>query len=146
MESPTIRWFVIVEEDVTAQLAGVLREGTQVVLVRRVSSIKAQLFSSRVDPDGNIRFHQGGWWSEESWRDNTLHELKTTLVPNLGQLYSNFQARQLLVSTNDNWPFFKINTLDNGTVIPIAGIDLQVITTISEALNFTSVQYNRCHY
>lgn len=71
------------------------------------------------------------------WPGTEVGSLQSQLLPDLQQLYSDFHGRHLLVTTNNNWPFFKINTLDNGTVIPISGVDLQVITTLSESLNFT---------
>ncbi|XP_071526279.1 glutamate receptor ionotropic, delta-1-like [Panulirus ornatus] len=172
LESSTILWFVIVDEDLTEELPVLLREGTQVALVQRVTPQKVKLFSSRVDPDGHIRkaleerelhnfvgtgkmeltvyphvavgyerntevFHQVGWWSVSGTRPINSHQVKGGLVPDLQQLYSDFQGRQLVVTANDNWPFFKITTLDNGTVIPISGIDLSLINTLSETLNFT---------
>ncbi|XP_071526281.1 probable glutamate receptor [Panulirus ornatus] len=176
LESPTIQWFIIVDEDLTEELPVLLREGTQVrpgykrqqgnglteelpagaapgrysgtlremlfvssqvALVQRVTHQKAQLFSSRVDPDGQIRFHQVGWWSVSGTRPTNSHQVKGGLVPDLHQLYSDFQGRQLVVSTVNHWPFFKITTLDNGTVIPISGIDLSLINTLGETLNFT---------
>ncbi|XP_063852040.1 glutamate receptor ionotropic, delta-1-like [Scylla paramamosain] len=66
-----------------------------------------------------------------------MEGLKSELLPDLRHLYSNLHGRHLLVTTNNNWPFFRINTLRNGTVIPISGVDLQVINTLSQSLNFT---------
>ncbi|XP_071526285.1 glutamate receptor ionotropic, delta-2-like [Panulirus ornatus] len=67
----------------------------------------------------------------------TGHQVKGGLVPDLQKLYTDFQGRQLVVTTNNNWPFFKITKLENGTVIPISGIDFSVINNLGEKLNFT---------
>ncbi|XP_071526270.1 uncharacterized protein [Panulirus ornatus] len=137
LESSTVQWFVIVDEDLTEELPVLLREGTQVALVQRVTPQKAQLFSSMVDPDGHIRFHRVGSWSVI--RRTNDHEVKSKLIPDLQQLYSDFQGRQLVLSVNDNWPFFKIQAMENGTVIPIAGVDFNVINSLGEKLNFTDL-------
>ncbi|XP_071537483.1 glutamate receptor ionotropic, delta-2-like isoform X2 [Panulirus ornatus] len=137
LESPTIRWFVIVEEDLTEDVQDLLREGTQVALVQRITPQKALLFSSRVDPDGQIRFHLIESWSLAGAVSGRSQRVRGELVPDLQQLYSNLHGRQLLVTTNNNRPFFTIKELQNGTVIPISGVDYKVISTLSETLNFT---------
>ncbi|XP_071526288.1 uncharacterized protein [Panulirus ornatus] len=139
LESSTVQWFVIVDEDLTEELQVLLREGTQVALVQRVTPQTAQLFSSRVNPYSQIRFYQVGSWTMGGECTNS-HQVKGGLVPDLQQLYSDFQGRQLVVSTNNFWPFFKTETLQNGSVLSISGIDLSVINTLKETLNFTFVQ------
>ncbi|XP_071537682.1 glutamate receptor ionotropic, delta-1-like [Panulirus ornatus] len=137
LESPTIQWFVITDENLTEELPSLLREGTQVALVQRTTDQKALLFSSRVDPDGQLRLHKVGSWSASGFWHPSSQQEKSELVPNLQEYYSDFQGRQLVVTTNDNWPFFKIKTLENGTIVAISGIDLSVINAVSEKLNFT---------
>ncbi|XP_071536863.1 glutamate receptor ionotropic, delta-2-like [Panulirus ornatus] len=114
-----------------------LREGTQVALVQLLSNQKAQLLSSRISPDGQVSFHQVGLWSVNGVRRTSKHQVQGRLIPELQQLYTDFQGRQLVVATKDNWPFFKVKTLKNGTVIPVSGIDFNVLNTLSENLNFT---------
>ncbi|KAK4327868.1 hypothetical protein Pmani_001675 [Petrolisthes manimaculis] len=48
------------------------------------------------------------------------------------------EGRQLLVTTNQNWPFFRIAEWDNNdTVIGVSGIDLSIIRALAHTLNFT---------
>ena len=44
--------------------------------------------------------------------------------------------RELRVSANNDWPFFGQKVLENGTVVGTDGIDLTVVRTLAEALNF----------
>ncbi|XP_071536859.1 glutamate receptor ionotropic, delta-2-like [Panulirus ornatus] len=62
---------------------------------------------------------------------------RSDLVPDLQKLYTDFQGRQLVVATKDNWPFIKLITLEDGTMTPLSGIDFNIIDILSEKLNFT---------
>ncbi|KAK7084345.1 hypothetical protein SK128_011266 [Halocaridina rubra] len=66
-----------------------------------------------------------------------LGYLQRPLFPSINALYDDFQGRRLLVAVVSNWPFFKLSTLPDKTVVPDSGIDLQVITALSRRLNFT---------
>ncbi|XP_050690664.1 glutamate receptor ionotropic, delta-1-like [Eriocheir sinensis] len=136
LESRSTQWIVVTTADLTQTLPKELREGTQVALVQRERTRAAQLYSSSVQADGEIRFSFVGEWSAGSGAAGAAR-LRGRLLPDVPELYSDLQGRHLVVTTNNNWPFFKIITLDNGTVIPVSGVDLKVITTLSEALNFT---------
>ncbi|XP_071532036.1 glutamate receptor ionotropic, delta-2-like [Panulirus ornatus] len=82
------------------------------------------------------RFHKVGSWAAGGACSNS-DRVKGGLVPDLKQLYSDFQRRQLVVTSNNLWPYFQIKTLQNGTVTPISGIDHSVLNILSEKLNFT---------
>ena len=52
-------------------------------------------------------------------------------------VYSDFKGRVLTVSPTNDWPFFGLKYLENGTVLPDTGIDLTLSRCLGEALNFT---------
>ena len=63
--------------------------------------------------------------------------LKEKLFPDLVSLYSNFKQRLLTVSsTIDDFPFFKLKLLPNGSYVPESGIDMSLTNCLSETLNF----------
>lgn len=71
--------------------------------------------------------------------DRGRGSLRFPLFPDIETLYRNFQGRQLVTSAVDNWPFFELNSLENGTVVAVKGIDVTVISTLANYLNFTWV-------
>ena len=50
--------------------------------------------------------------------------------------YSDFKGRTLSVSATNDWPFFRLKYLENGTVLPDSGIDISLLNCLSQALNF----------
>ncbi|KAK3863639.1 hypothetical protein Pcinc_030602 [Petrolisthes cinctipes] len=126
-----------------------------------------RLFTSRVTPEGNISFQPleimtqdggimtsqqdgGNMTSQQQHGDGNLapklSRQKTTTKnlttpqqqQQLLQSYRDMEGRQLLVTTNQNWPFFRIAEWDNNdTVIGVSGIDLSVIRALAHTLNFT---------
>lgn len=79
-----------------------------------------------------------GVWKSGSG-DRGRGSLQFPLFPDLENLYRNFQSRQLVTSAVDNWPFFELKSLENGTVVAVKGIDVTVISTLGNYLNFTWV-------
>lgn len=63
--------------------------------------------------------------------------MTSPLFPDTETLYSDFQGRELIVTANDNWPFFKLIKHENGTVVPGAGVDPTVVDVLSSKFNFT---------
>ncbi|XP_069995033.1 uncharacterized protein [Penaeus vannamei] len=142
LESTTVQWVVLNEqenvpgEDFPETLRTLLREGTQVTLIEMSPDGKANLSSSRVDRDSIIRFHKvGTWWTNQV--EGAEAYMTSPLFPDIETLYSDLQGRELTVTANDNWPFFKINKYENGTVVPGAGVDPTVVDALSSKFNFT---------
>ncbi|XP_047494037.1 glutamate receptor ionotropic, delta-2-like [Penaeus chinensis] len=107
-----------------------------VTLIEMSSDGRANLSSSRVDRDGIVRFHKAGtWWTNEV--EGAGAYMTSPLFPDIETLYSDLQGRELLVTANDNWPFFKLIKHENGTVVPGAGVDPTVVDVLSSKFNFT---------
>ncbi|XP_071536146.1 glutamate receptor ionotropic, delta-2-like [Panulirus ornatus] len=68
---------------------------------------------------------------------NFASTIQNIEIPDLQHFYSDFQGRQLVVTTLNHWPFFQMKALENGTVLPISGIDFSLLVTLSGKLNFT---------
>ncbi|XP_063590199.1 glutamate receptor ionotropic, delta-1-like [Penaeus indicus] len=115
LESETLRWYVITDEDVSKTLIPVLREGTQV--------------------NNTVSFQRRGIWQGPDTDEKlTQHDL---IFPELSQLYADFQGRELVVSVINNWPFFGVKYLADGTPVADLGLDVSVLQALSRALNFT---------
>lgn len=76
----------------------------------------------------------GVWKGHNTAKMNNLGQ---HLFPDIVNLYRNFQGRQLLVSTVDNWPFYGLKYLKNGTVATDRGIDVNIMKVLGHYLNFT---------
>ena len=84
----------------------------------------------------NLRFEDIGNWRLE---DSGCHEenLKKPLVEHPRIKAMNLNGRVLKATVVDNWPFFGIETLDNGTAIASSGVDVEIINVLKSKLNFT---------
>lgn len=82
------------------------------------------------------RFHEVGMWRKGSG-NQVWGSLSRPVFPDIVDVYRNFQGRQLLVTSVDNWPFFELRYMENGTVAARSGIDVSVVNTLSYYLNFT---------
>ena len=49
----------------------------------------------------------------------------------------NLKGRVLKATVIDNWPFYEVETLDNGKIIPSSGIDVHIINVLTSKLNFS---------
>lgn len=58
------------------------------------------------------------------------------VFPDILESYRDMQGRELVVSANNDWPFFAQETLANGTVVGTGGIDFMVVKTLARAFNF----------
>ncbi|XP_042223943.1 ionotropic receptor 40a-like [Homarus americanus] len=137
LESPSIRWLVIVEDDIINSLQESLREGTQVGMAVRVSDTRYSIHSSYIHPDNTIRFEVIGLWDDLRTSSGSKGHIFQPMFPDLDILYLDFMGREMTVAAVSNWPWFKLKYLEDGTPLPDAGIDVNVITTLSHKLNFT---------
>lgn len=71
------------------------------------------------------------------WNSGVRVSLRRPLFPDLVNLYRNFEGRQLVLSSLDNWPFFELKYLENDTVVAERGIDVAIVNTLGYYLNFT---------
>ncbi|XP_068224362.1 glutamate receptor ionotropic, kainate 2-like [Palaemon carinicauda] len=88
LESPTIRWIVIMEEDIRGKLQNVLREGTQVaVAVRKQNSTTDyHIYSSYVNVSNQYSFkHFVHWRPSVEIETNCDPELSSEIVKVIGQ-------------------------------------------------------------
>lgn len=69
--------------------------------------------------------------------DRKRRSLSHPLFPGIVNLYRNFQGRRLVTAAVNDWPFFGLKILENGTVIPDRGIDVNIINALGHYLNFT---------
>lgn len=88
-------------------------------------------------------FHEVGVWRRRIG-DKENDNMNRLLFPDIVNLYRNFQDRHLVSAAVDNWPFFGLKHLDNGTVIGDKGIDISIINTLGYYLNFTWVFSSHC--
>lgn len=65
--------------------------------------------------------------------------LNQPVVPDVLRQYQDFKGRQLVVAANDNWPYFVIKTLQDGQRVAVSGIDVEILNTLADRLNFTQV-------
>ncbi|XP_076069236.1 glutamate receptor ionotropic, kainate 1-like [Oratosquilla oratoria] len=79
-------------------------------------------------------FRRVGRWSFENGESRSF--LSENVFPPLTELYGDFGGRELVGATMDNWPFIKVGRADGG-IFPTGGIDINVLDTIAERLNFT---------
>ncbi|KAK4313216.1 hypothetical protein Pmani_015393 [Petrolisthes manimaculis] len=137
LESRRLRWLVVGEEpDLAETLLHIVREGTMVGLAARVTSDLYTMHSSYVDHTNQVRFQEMGIWKDESG-DGWSGSLHRPLFPDIVDLYLNFQGRQLVTMAKDNWPFFEVKILEDGTAVAGRGIDVNIISTLGHYLNFT---------
>ncbi|KAK4313215.1 hypothetical protein Pmani_015392 [Petrolisthes manimaculis] len=110
LESRRVRWLVVGEDSslIATSLSTTLREGSLEV----------------------------GVWRAQAY-DRRRSSLRHLLFPDIVNLYQNFQGRQLVTAAVDDWPFFGLKYLENGTVISDRGIDINIINTLGYYLNFT---------
>ncbi|XP_047497774.1 probable glutamate receptor [Penaeus chinensis] len=160
LESETLRWYVITDEDVSKTLIPVLREGTQVntdtgpgvfsVVVNNTVSTNMKLFfvhisslakSSPIKGFGIKAFGppfsfqlRGIWQGPDTDETLTQHDL---IFLELSQIYADFKGRELVVSVINNWPFFGVKYLADGTPEADSGLDVSVLQALSRTLNFT---------
>ncbi|XP_042857155.1 glutamate receptor ionotropic, delta-2-like [Penaeus japonicus] len=137
MESPTIYWWVILEDDVTQQVLDNMREGTQISVALRVDESKYNLMRSFVNKEDELKLQNvGSWWWTPA--EGPQHFLKEPLYKDLMDVYSDFGGRLMKSSVVDNWPFFRVMKDEaSGAIVPDAGIDFHVLNTIAAKLNFT---------
>ncbi|KAK8380252.1 hypothetical protein O3P69_016697 [Scylla paramamosain] len=113
LESPGVWWLVIAESDISWQLEGVVREGSQVVLAVRRSPSLYELLVVKMDTDGPVQvsksFVIGAYWDWELNTDIPERRPETPthepLTPNLLQVYRDFGGRRLVMATKQNMPF-----------------------------------------
>ncbi|XP_064116669.1 uncharacterized protein LOC135222515 [Macrobrachium nipponense] len=161
LESPLVRWLVIANENITASLISVLREGTQVAVATHTASRAHQIFTSYISVEDEVRFKLiENWEPPESTalqsnprspknqiRDPTSTKGKDPeshqslegyyLFPDLDSIYDDFQGRRLLAAVVSNVPYFVLDDLADGTVIPVSGIDYEILRALGARLNFT---------
>ncbi|MPC59492.1 Glutamate receptor ionotropic, delta-1 [Portunus trituberculatus] len=141
LESPGVWWLVIAESDISWQLEGVLREGSQVVLAVRKSTSLYELLVAKVDTDGQPKFVVGTYWN---WERNTLRPEKRADRPNhepltsdLLHVYRDFGGRRLVMATIENMPFVKLRGGQEGHLVTKSGIDVRIMGALGQQLNFT---------
>nr|XP_053630413.1 glutamate receptor ionotropic, delta-2-like [Cherax quadricarinatus] len=97
-------------------------------MLRIKSSFLALLFAG-------LRFIPMGSWKLTP--SGATGRLDGSLVPDLKKRYENMRGRQLIVSANNNWPFFGLKYPPGGGVEADSGIDIQIMNTLGSFLNFT---------
>ncbi|KAK7085911.1 hypothetical protein SK128_018156 [Halocaridina rubra] len=148
LENPDIWWIVIIADIKAMQiLQGLLREGSQVTVMKFVDHSKVQVFVSRVEQDNVIRFQECATWMSSYKRasrptsrsgDLRVKLLAPALFQPLEMVYSDFKGRQLTVTANDNSPFFGMKwDSTSGQYVPDSGIDISIMDALSSKLNFT---------
>ncbi|XP_076045737.1 glutamate receptor ionotropic, delta-1-like [Oratosquilla oratoria] len=158
LESPFTLWYVLRgEPTLQERLPPVLREGTSVAVCipscspsssssldcgNSVPVTEYTLITTTLDLNGNPFFVKVGKCVLGSRGLGPECELKKSLFQDNAAFFRDFRGRQLVVTTVDNWPFFKVAKLPNGTLIADKGIDVSVLNTLSGKLNFTYIVVN----
>ncbi|KAK4322295.1 hypothetical protein Pmani_006938, partial [Petrolisthes manimaculis] len=135
LESRRVRWLVLGEEGkLSDPIIHNIREGSLVGLIAPVNSYLFKILLSFVNQENQVRrLEYGGVVVERKGRTAWI----ILFFPDLVNLYRNFQGRQLVVSALDNWPFFGLKYLKNGTVVIDSGIDINIMNNLGFYLNFT---------
>ncbi|XP_068229295.1 probable glutamate receptor [Palaemon carinicauda] len=139
LQTPSVHWFVILEENIAKDIASVIKEGTQVSMAVGQSTAY-DFFISHVNKNDEIVFTEIGSWK---WSPTGSPSRKTSptfsqpLYRPMREMYRNFGGRVMKSAVIDNTPFFKVNVLPDGTVMPDSGIDSKVLETLGKVLNFT---------
>ncbi|XP_069193537.1 glutamate receptor ionotropic, delta-2-like [Procambarus clarkii] len=108
----------------------------QVTLAVRTTPTTYTLMTSRVAASSGLpRLEAIGTW--EVGPGGPRGHLTEPLLPDPNTLYGNMGGRQLVVSANADWPFFGLKSLPGGGVQPDSGIDIQIMNTLGQFLNFT---------
>ncbi|XP_045588740.1 glutamate receptor ionotropic, delta-1 [Procambarus clarkii] len=136
LESASLYWFVVMEEDVTSAVLDTLREGTQMTVVVRRGPGHYELLVSHVDHTNTMRLEHIGWWKWSSSRGATSY-LQRPLYRDLSEVYSDFGGRVLRSAAVENWPYFQVTPQADGSIKADSGIDYNILTTVGEKLNFT---------
>ncbi|XP_070000312.1 glutamate receptor ionotropic, delta-2-like [Penaeus vannamei] len=134
LESSNVKWFLVDEKNATQGLAFVLREESQVAVARRTSEGSFILLRSAVNADDSVRFETAG--RGRNTREGFHYYLQKPLFRDL-ENYRDFQGRELKTSLVDNWPWFGLRQGPDGELLPDSGIDVSIINTLSQVLNFT---------
>ncbi|XP_069164789.1 probable glutamate receptor [Procambarus clarkii] len=137
LESPRLWWLVVVvEPEAPDTLQHQLWEGSLVTLAVRTTPTTYTLMTSRVAASSGLpRLEAIGTW--EVGPGGPRGHLTEPLLPDPNTLYGNMGGRQLVVSANADWPFFGLKPLPGGGVQPDSGIDIQIMNTLGQFLNFT---------
>ncbi|KAK4318682.1 hypothetical protein Pmani_010310 [Petrolisthes manimaculis] len=131
LESVRLRWYVVVlrgEVDVPGVLDAA-REGTQVALEVRQDLGIYRLYSTFLDVDNTLTLLNAGKWV---WKSRAPR-----LVTPLHPPYSRLGGRRLVTSVVNNWPFFNLTLGTDGLLRPHSGIDVSLLNTMAQHLNFT---------
>ncbi|XP_071522288.1 probable glutamate receptor [Panulirus ornatus] len=135
LESARVWWLTVVDGDAWRPLQRLLREGTQVTLAVRTSLTTYRLLTSTVASDGLPRFTLVGTWQLHPY--GPVGQMNQPLVPDLYKRYENLEGREIVVAANDNLPFIGLRKLDDGRLVAHSGIDVEILNTLSQFLNFT---------
>ncbi|XP_068239048.1 glutamate receptor-like [Palaemon carinicauda] len=136
LESALTHWFVILYENILKEILPFMREGTQVTFSINQEPGLFDLRGSYINIHNKVALHDLGWWS---WNPTLGIKklLKRPLYRPVLEVYSDFGGRELIVTVIDNWPFWILTYPGDGRVIPISGLDYNVLKTIGDKLNFT---------
>ncbi|XP_068240964.1 probable glutamate receptor [Palaemon carinicauda] len=136
LESALTHWFVILQTDILKPLTALMREGTQVTFAVKTEPRVYVLRGSYINRKNKVALHDLGWWSWHA-TSGAMKLLKRPLYRPVLEVYSDFGGRELIVTVIDNWPFWILTYPGDGRVIPISGLDYNVLKTIGDQLNFT---------
>ncbi|KAK4313233.1 hypothetical protein Pmani_015410 [Petrolisthes manimaculis] len=137
LESRRVRWLVLGEEPIVLDtFLPNLREGSMVGLAAPTTPDVYKIYSSYVNLMNQVRFQEVGMWTVQGGNIMKV-SLRRPLFFDILQLYRNFHGRQLITMAVDNWPFFEVIILEDGTAVAGRGTDVNIINTLSSILNFT---------
>ncbi|XP_064118946.1 glutamate receptor ionotropic, delta-2-like [Macrobrachium nipponense] len=137
LESPTVHWYVLMQNDYSTEMLNILREGSQVTLAVKASEFAYKFFTTFVDSNNAVSMKAAGSYRWNKALGKVSVDVVSPLTPDLFDLYGDFGGRTLKSSVVDNWPFFKITPVDESNALPDSGIDANVLNSIAAKLNFT---------
>ncbi|XP_068202866.1 glutamate receptor ionotropic, delta-2-like [Palaemon carinicauda] len=141
LRSHTVKWLLLLQ-GIEAQTNVILRleanifEGTQVLILTKISSEIFYFYSSRSDVFGLTRFDYKGSWNSENITKRKL--LLTLITSGDEKHYLNMAGRKLVVSAIESWPFLGLpKSSFNGTTTPPSGMEARILDNLGSTLNFT---------
>ncbi|XP_068249304.1 DNA ligase 4 [Palaemon carinicauda] len=133
----SLYWVIITDdEELILEYEGELTEESQATIAYVESEERFSLLTTAFRVFGSIGFEPvGKWWRfQEGWS----HQLNRPLSSlTRREQYRNLHGRPMKVAALDNWPWFGLKESPAGEALPDTGIDVSIITTLSQTLNFT---------
>ncbi|XP_076048254.1 ionotropic receptor 40a-like isoform X2 [Oratosquilla oratoria] len=150
-ESSRLRWVVPVQGPrLVTGLEPLLREGTWLAVgVYDDDDGGVYVLSTRINQNGEVKLLPIGYWSSSKEkvalesenrkkpRGRSSRRLKEDVFPDLEAYYSDFGGRLMKTPALNNPMWYNLEERPDGTVVPLGGLDPNILWSLAQKLNFT---------